>query len=29
MKVKGWGTKMKNREEWGQILQEANAYSEL
>jgi hypothetical protein len=25
MKVKGWGGKMKNREEWRQIFQEAKA----
>jgi hypothetical protein len=29
MKVKGWGGKMKNREEWWQILQEAKAHPEL
>jgi hypothetical protein len=29
MKVKGWGGKMKNREEWGQIFQEAEAHPEL
>jgi hypothetical protein len=29
MKVKGWGGKMKNREEWRQIVQEAKAHPEL
>jgi hypothetical protein len=29
MKVKGWGGKMKNREEWRWIVQEAMAHSEL
>jgi hypothetical protein len=29
MKVKGWGGKMKNREEWRQIFQEAKAQAEL
>jgi hypothetical protein len=29
MKVKGWGGKMKNREEWRQIIQEAKAHPEL
>jgi hypothetical protein len=29
MKVKGWGGKMKNREEWKQIVQEAKAHPEL
>jgi hypothetical protein len=29
MKVKGWGGFMKNREEWRQIVQEAQAHSEL
>jgi hypothetical protein len=29
MKVKGWRGLMKNREEWRQIVQEANAYPEL
>jgi hypothetical protein len=26
MDLKGWGGKMKNREEWRQIFQEAKAY---
>jgi hypothetical protein len=29
IKVKGWGGKMKNGEEWRQIVQEAKAHSEL
>jgi hypothetical protein len=29
MKVKGWGGKMKNREEWRQIVQEAKVRPEL
>jgi hypothetical protein len=29
MKVKEWGGKMKNREEWRQIVQETKAYPEL
>jgi hypothetical protein len=29
MKVKGWGGKMENREEWGQIVQEAKAHPEV
>jgi hypothetical protein len=29
MNVKGWGGKMKNREEWRQIVQEAKAHPEL
>jgi hypothetical protein len=29
MKVKRWGGKMKNREEWRQIVQEAKAHPEL
>jgi hypothetical protein len=29
MKVKGWGRKMKNREEWRRIVQEAKAHPEL
>jgi hypothetical protein len=29
MKVKGWRGKMKNREEWRQIVQEAKAHPEL
>jgi hypothetical protein len=29
MKVEGWGGKMKNREEWRQIVQEAKAHPEL
>jgi hypothetical protein len=29
MKVKGWGGKMKNREEWRRIIQEAKAHAEL
>jgi hypothetical protein len=29
MKVKGCGGKMKNREEWRQIVQEAKAHPEL
>jgi hypothetical protein len=29
MKVKGWGGRMKNREEWRQIVQEAKAHPEL
>jgi hypothetical protein len=29
MEVKGWGGKMKNREEWRQIVQEAKAHPEL
>jgi hypothetical protein len=29
MKVKGWGGKMKNREEWKLIVQEARAHPEL
>jgi hypothetical protein len=29
MKVKEWGGKMKNREEWRQIVQEAKAHPEL
>jgi hypothetical protein len=29
MKVKGWGGKMKNREQWMQIVQEAKAHPEL
>jgi hypothetical protein len=29
MKVKGWGGKVKNREEWRQIVQEAKAHPEL
>jgi hypothetical protein len=29
MKVKGWGRKMKNREEWRQIVQEAKDHPEL
>jgi hypothetical protein len=27
--VKGWGGKMKNREEWRQIVQEPKAHPEL
>jgi hypothetical protein len=27
--VKGWGGKMKNREEWRQLVQEAKAHPEL
>jgi hypothetical protein len=29
MKVKGWGGKVKNREEWRQNVQEAKAHPEL
>jgi hypothetical protein len=29
MKVKGWGGKMKNREKWRQIVQEAKPHPEL
>jgi hypothetical protein len=29
MKMKGWGGKMKNREEWGLIVQQAKAHPEL
>jgi hypothetical protein len=29
MKVKGWGRKMKNREEWRRIVQEAKVHPEL
>jgi hypothetical protein len=29
MKVRGWGGKMKNREEWRQFVQEAKAHPEL
>jgi hypothetical protein len=29
MKGKGWGGKMKNREEWRQIVQEDKAHPEL
>jgi hypothetical protein len=29
MNVKGWEGKMKNREEWRQIVQEAKAHSEM
>jgi hypothetical protein len=29
MKVKGWEGKMKNRQEWRQIVQEAKAHPEL
>jgi hypothetical protein len=29
MKVKGWGGKMKNREEWRRIVREAKAHPEL
>jgi hypothetical protein len=29
MKMKGWVGKMKNREEWRQIVQEAKAHPEL
>jgi hypothetical protein len=29
MKVKGWGGKMKNREELRQIVQEAKTHTEL
>jgi hypothetical protein len=29
MKVKGWGGKKKNREEWRQIVQETKAHPEL
>jgi hypothetical protein len=29
MKVKGWGEKMKNREQWRRIVQEAKAHPEL
>jgi hypothetical protein len=29
MKVKRWGRKMKNREEWWRIVQEARARPEL
>jgi hypothetical protein len=29
MKMKGWGGKMKNREEWRLIVQEAKAHPEL
>jgi hypothetical protein len=29
MKVKGWGGKMKNREEWRRIVQEAKTHPEL
>jgi hypothetical protein len=29
MKVKGWEGKMKNREEWRQIVQEAKAHPKL
>jgi hypothetical protein len=29
MKVKGWEGKMKNRDEWRQIVQEAKAHPEL
>jgi hypothetical protein len=29
MKVKGWGGKMKNREEWRRTVQEAKAHPEL
>jgi hypothetical protein len=29
LKVKGWGGKRKNREEWRRIVQEAKAHPEL
>jgi hypothetical protein len=29
LNVKGWGGKMKNREEWRQIVHEAKAHPEL
>jgi hypothetical protein len=29
MKVKGWGGKIENIEEWRQIVQEAKAHPEL
>jgi hypothetical protein len=29
MKVKGWGGKMKNREEWRRIVQESKAHPDL
>jgi hypothetical protein len=29
MKVKGWGGKMKNREEWRRIVHETKAHPEL
>jgi hypothetical protein len=29
MKMNGWGGKMKSREEWRQIVQEAKAHPEL
>jgi hypothetical protein len=29
MKVKGWGGKMKNREEWRRVVQEAKAHPEV
>jgi hypothetical protein len=29
MKVKGWGEKKKNREEWRRIVEEVKAHPEL